>query len=99
MAQAAETQERSIEDQRGQLILSEVNNAVHSTFNTLAQRQTILVDSTRSRTLEHLVGEMVRPMIKSWLDDNLPTLVECLVRTEIERISPPGERGERHRAS
>jgi cell pole-organizing protein PopZ len=77
--------------------LSEVNNAVHSTFNAFAQ--TILVDSTRGRTLEHLVGEMVRPMLKSWLDDNLPTLVECLVRTEIERISPPGERGERHRAS
>jgi hypothetical protein len=99
MAQVAETQGRSIEDERGQLILSEVNNAVHSTFNALAQKQIIVVDSTRSRTLEHLVGEMVRPMLKTWLDDNLPTLVECLVRTEIERISPPGERGERHGAS
>jgi cell pole-organizing protein PopZ len=98
MAQAAETQERSMEDQRGQLILTEVNNAVHSTFNALAQKQIILVDGTRSRTLEHLVGEMVRPMLKTWLDDNLPTLVECLVRTEIERISPPGERGECHGA-
>ena len=46
MAQVAETQGRSIEDERGQLILSEVNNAVHSTFNALAQKQIIVVDST-----------------------------------------------------
>jgi hypothetical protein len=30
---------------------------------------------------------MLRPMLKSWLDDNLPSLVERLVRAEIERVS------------
>ncbi len=30
---------------------------------------------------------MLRPMLKSWLDDNLPGLVERLVRAEIERVS------------
>jgi hypothetical protein len=30
---------------------------------------------------------MLRPMLKSWLDDNLPGLVERLVRTEIERVA------------
>ena len=39
------------------------------------------------RTLEDLVREMLRPMLKSWLDDNLPGLVERLVRTEIERVA------------
>jgi cell pole-organizing protein PopZ len=28
-------------------------------------------------------------MLKSWLDNNLPPLVERLVRAEIERVSPP----------
>ena len=40
-----------------------------------------------ARTLEDLVKEMLRPMLKSWLDDNLPSLVERIVRAEIERVS------------
>ena len=40
----------------------------------------------RSHT-RRLVREMLRPMLKVWLDDNLPSLVERLVRAEIERVS------------
>ena len=40
-----------------------------------------------ARTLEDLVREMLRPMLKTWLDDNLPGLVERLVRAEIERVA------------
>jgi cell pole-organizing protein PopZ len=57
--------------------------AVDSAFNSLAQ--TVLVQN--ARTLEDLVREMLRPMLKSWLDDNLPTLVERIVKAEIERVS------------
>ena len=58
-------------------------NAVESAFNTLAN--TVL--SNNARTLEDLVKEMLRPMLKSWLDDNLPGLVERIVKAEIERVS------------
>ncbi len=57
--------------------------AVDSAFNTLAQ--TVLVKN--ARTLEDLVREMLRPLLKSWLDDNLPGMVERLVRAEIERVA------------
>jgi cell pole-organizing protein PopZ len=57
--------------------------AVESAFNTLAN--TVL--SNNARTLEDLVKEMLRPMLKSWLDDNLPGLVERIVKAEIERVS------------
>jgi cell pole-organizing protein PopZ len=57
--------------------------AVDSAFNALAE--TVLVQN--GRTLDDLVREMLRPMLKSWLDDNLPNLVERLVRAEIERVS------------
>jgi uncharacterized protein len=60
----------------------QVNNAVHSAWNELAQ--TVLVEN--GRTLQDLVREILRPMLKSWLDDNLPTVVERLVLAEIERI-------------
>jgi cell pole-organizing protein PopZ len=45
----------------------------------------VLVQNTS--TLEDIVREMLRPMLKTWLDDNLPGLVERLVRAEIERVS------------
>jgi cell pole-organizing protein PopZ len=65
------------------LLSPATTSAVDSAFNTLAQ--TVLVQN--SQTLDGLVREMLRPMLKAWLDDNLPTLVERLVRAEIERVS------------
>jgi cell pole-organizing protein PopZ len=65
------------------LVSSSTSAAVDSAFNTLAQ--TVLVQN--ARTLEDLVREMLRPLLKTWLDDNLPELVERLVRAEIERVS------------
>jgi uncharacterized protein len=65
------------------LISAATSAAVDSAFNTLAQ--TVLVQN--GRTLEDLVREMLRPMLKTWLDDNLPGMVERLVRAEIERVS------------
>ena len=46
--------------------------------------------SNNARTLEDLVKEMLRPMLKSWLDDNLPGMVERIVKAEIERVSRGG---------
>jgi uncharacterized protein len=65
------------------LVSARTTAAVDSAFNTLAH--TVLVQN--ARTLEDLVREMLRPMLKTWLDDNLPGLVERLVRAEIERVS------------
>jgi uncharacterized protein len=73
-----------IETAPAQPILSRSTmNAVESAFNSLAN--TVL--SNNARTLEDLVKEMLRPMLKSWLDDNLPGLVERIVKAEIERVS------------
>jgi uncharacterized protein len=70
-------------DERGRLMSSATSAAVDSAFNALAQ--TVLVDN--AQTLEDLVRQMLRPMLKVWLDDNLPAVVERLVRAEIERVS------------
>jgi cell pole-organizing protein PopZ len=71
--------------ERGQrsLMSSATSAAVDSAFNSLAH--TVFVQN--ARTLEDLVKEMLQPLLKSWLDDNLPGLVERLVRAEIERVS------------
>jgi len=72
-----------VEEERGRLISNATSAAVDSAFNALAQ--TVLVQN--ARTIEDLVREMLRPMLKTWLDDNLPGTVERLVRAEIERVS------------
>ena len=41
----------------------------------------------QGKTVEALVAEMLRPMLKEWLDENLPALVEEMVAKEIRRIS------------
>ncbi|GGA48839.1 DUF2497 domain-containing protein [Sphingomonas psychrolutea] len=40
-----------------------------------------------SDTLEGMVREMLRPMLRDWLDANLPPMVETMVAREIERIT------------
>ena len=68
---------------RADMLSTSTVSAVESAFNALAT--TVL--SNNARTLEDLVKEMLRPMLKSWLDDNLPNLVERIVKAEIERVS------------
>ena len=65
------------------LISHSTMSAVDSAFHSLAN--TVL--GNNARTLEDLVKEMLRPMLKGWLDDNLPSMVERIVRAEIERVS------------
>jgi cell pole-organizing protein PopZ len=65
------------------IVSSATAAAVDSAFNALAH--TVLVQN--AKTLEDLVKEMLRPMLQHWLDNNLPTLVERLVRAEIERVA------------
>ncbi len=68
---------------RKDLLSPAVDAAVTAAFESLGD----LVLPTHERTVEDLVKEILRPMLKSWLDENLPQIVERLVRQEIERIS------------
>jgi len=44
-------------------------------------------DDDGSESLEGMVRGMLRPLLREWLDDNLPNMVETAVRGEVERIS------------
>jgi uncharacterized protein len=70
-------------DKEHQLISSGAENSVTAAFQTLlasrfARHGDVVIDLTR---------EMLRPMLKAWLDANLPAIVERLVRAEIERVA------------
>ncbi|TCQ04766.1 hypothetical protein C8J34_10887 [Rhizobium sp. PP-F2F-G36] len=65
-------------------ILSDaVSEQVSRSFGELA----LAIDSSPRRSFDEIAEEMLRPMLHEWLDDNLPTLVERLVREEIERVA------------
>lgn len=48
--------------------------------------------ASRRRSFDEIAEEMMRPMLQDWLDNNLPLLVERLVREEIERVARGGVR-------
>lgn len=62
--------------------------AVHSAFNKLAE--SVLSRATSERSLEDVTRELLRVMLKQWLDENLPAMVERMVREEIERVARSG---------
>lgn len=65
-------------------LLSEAAGAqVAKSFGELAD----VFDGLERRSVEEMAQDMLRPMLQEWLDDNLPTLVERLVREEIERVA------------
>ena len=77
------------EDPNDEALMSEpLGASVMSAFETLAA--TVVLQNTPM--LEGVMRDLLRPLLKTWLDDNLPALVERLVRIEIERVAR-GSRG------
>ncbi len=58
--------------------------AAASAFGKLSKSVQMPVEG---RTLEDVVRELLRPMLKQWLDDNLPQIVQATVDQEVERIA------------
>ncbi|MDA4846680.1 PopZ family protein [Hoeflea poritis] len=65
------------------LISQEAGDKVAASFDNLSHA----VVNGPSRSFDEIAEDMLRPMLQQWLDDNLPTLVERLVREEIERVA------------
>ena len=65
------------------LVSGAVSDQVARSFGELA----VAVEMAERRSFDEIAAELLRPMLQEWLDDNLPTLVERLVREEIERVA------------
>lgn len=61
-----------------------VSAAAHS-FTRLAG--SLKVSDAHGQTLDGIVRELLRPMLRDWLEQNLPTIVESKVEAELDRIS------------
>jgi cell pole-organizing protein PopZ len=68
----------------------ETSAAASAAFGRLSE--TLLSRALNDRPIEDLTRDLLRTMIKQWLDDNLPDMVERLVREEIARVARRGGR-------
>ncbi|MBK9082033.1 MAG: DUF2497 domain-containing protein [Rhizobiales bacterium] len=68
------------------LLSSQTDAAVTAQFETLASA----LMANNARRLDDMTRDLLRPLLKTWLDDNLPVLVERLVKAEIERVARGG---------
>jgi len=66
------------------LVGDDAAGAAASAFGSLAAAVTM---PKEGRSLEDVTRELLRPLIKSWLDENLPRIVEAKVEEEVQRIS------------
>ena len=55
--------------------------------SAFGQLSAVIAMPAEGRTLEDLTADLLRPMLKAWLDQNLPRIVEAKVAEEVERIA------------
>jgi len=68
---------------RPALLSQRVERQVTASFSELSE-----AFAARSRkTFDEMAEEMIEPLLRDWMENNLPTLVERLVREEIERVA------------
>lgn len=81
---------RPVSGSRGSGLVSEHTEAkALSSFSALSS--SLLVPHS-DRTLEDVVRDLLQPLLQSWLDQNLPAIVEEQVRAEVERIARQSRR-------
>jgi cell pole-organizing protein PopZ len=68
------------------LVAAAVVDRAASAFDAL-HRGIAISETKAGGSLEGLVREMMKPLLKQWLDTNLPDLVERVVREEVERVT------------
>jgi uncharacterized protein len=81
---------------RGELLSATAATAASGAFAKLSQayqrtpaEESIADDS--GRTVEQFIEDMIRPVLKDWLDENLPAIVDRLVEKEIQKIARRAE--------
>jgi uncharacterized protein len=83
VVQPVETPVNSLQAEMARLVSQSPERRVAAAFDDL---NTAFVKA-KQMPMEEVAEAMLRPMMKDWLDNNLPNLVERLVREEISRIA------------
>ncbi|MCV0398036.1 MAG: DUF2497 domain-containing protein [Rhizobiaceae bacterium] len=82
-ATAQPAKPQAVEPARSSIISEQAGRQVAAAFGELSDA----FAASRRRSFDEVAEDMMRPMLQEWMDNNLPHLVERLVREEIERIA------------
>ena len=74
--------------QNGALMSAESAYAAQASFQALSN--SLMAQLSGDGRLQDMTRDLLQPLLKEWLDENLPSLVEKLVREEIERVARRG---------
>jgi uncharacterized protein len=66
-------------------VLHRLNKAVQDDTPVSAPEPGPVIGAGSEKTIEDMVNEMLRPMLKDWIDQNLPAMVQAIVEREISR--------------
>ncbi|MBY0568918.1 MAG: DUF2497 domain-containing protein [Hyphomonadaceae bacterium] len=81
----APTRTQTIEPSADSYLAAPTTNASAAALARLAG--TLKISEQPGQTVEGVVRELLKPMLKEWLDRNLPAIVEARVEAELERIA------------
>jgi hypothetical protein len=76
----------AVEQEEAPLLSDQADEAVTAAFEALSTSLAL----QSAELAENAAREILRPMLKAWLDENLPAMVEKLVRAEIQRVARGG---------
>jgi uncharacterized protein len=86
-ATPSESASRDLEPRDEALMSAAASEAAALSFGALSAN----LEVRSGELADSMMREMLRPMLKQWLDENLPSIVERLVRAEIERVARGGK--------
>lgn len=81
----ADTDPAPTEHDDDALLTRRAEDAAYSGFKQLAAKTA--VDTITGVTIEEIVRDELRPMLRVWLDQNLPDIVERLVKEELDKVA------------
>jgi hypothetical protein len=73
-----------VEDDLDSILTGNAENAAYEGFAELARKTAV---EHGGITLEEIVRTELKPLLRSWLDKNLPSMIERLVQEELERVA------------
>jgi cell pole-organizing protein PopZ len=85
VAQAAPMPDPTLSDDMAEQLLAPATDA--AVMGAMSRLGALAHTGIGGMTVEAMIRDMLRPMLKDWLDENLPALVERMVEKEIARIS------------
>ncbi len=81
-------EKEDLKDEDENLVSTKTKRKIESEINKFANYLEDSEYSLKEKSLDSMVNTLMRPLVKEWLDNNLPRIVEKVVNDEIRKMIP-----------